>query len=191
MARTGHALGNLRRLEPLDATHLNGLVEASKTVSLETLVYDRSETGRDGGRDRATPRAPARRFDAAVYVFDGAGRVAGMTTYMNVNTGNRRVEIGSTWYRAGCGVLRSTPRRNCCCSNTPSNVLIASRSNSERRASTFEPAAIQRLGAIWTACCATTPSTKTDRCATRTSTASRRRMAEITSRLRRELDRPR
>ena len=27
------------------------------------------------------------------------GRVAGMTTYMNIDATNRRVEIGSTWYR--------------------------------------------------------------------------------------------
>ena len=27
------------------------------------------------------------------------GRAVGMTTYMNIDVGNRRVEIGSTWYR--------------------------------------------------------------------------------------------
>jgi RimJ/RimL family protein N-acetyltransferase len=31
-------------------------------------------------------------------VFDAAGRIVGMTTYMNVDAANRRVEIGSTWY---------------------------------------------------------------------------------------------
>ena len=31
-------------------------------------------------------------------VFDGDGVIAGMTTYMNIDAGNRRVEIGSTWY---------------------------------------------------------------------------------------------
>lgn len=31
-------------------------------------------------------------------VIDAAGKVAGMTTYMNVDAANRRVEIGSTWY---------------------------------------------------------------------------------------------
>ncbi len=34
-------------------------------------------------------------------VFAGPeGKVAGMTTYMNIDAANRRVEIGSTWYRA-------------------------------------------------------------------------------------------
>jgi RimJ/RimL family protein N-acetyltransferase len=32
-------------------------------------------------------------------VFDAAGDVAGMTTYMNIDATHRRVEIGSTWYR--------------------------------------------------------------------------------------------
>jgi len=31
-------------------------------------------------------------------VFDAAGNVVGMTTYMNIDATNRRVEIGSTWY---------------------------------------------------------------------------------------------
>jgi RimJ/RimL family protein N-acetyltransferase len=31
-------------------------------------------------------------------VFDAEGVVAGMTTYMNIDAANRRVEIGSTWY---------------------------------------------------------------------------------------------
>jgi RimJ/RimL family protein N-acetyltransferase len=30
-------------------------------------------------------------------VFDAAGRIVGMTTYMNTDALNRRVEIGSTW----------------------------------------------------------------------------------------------
>jgi RimJ/RimL family protein N-acetyltransferase len=31
-------------------------------------------------------------------VLDSTGRVVGMTTYMNIDALNRRVEIGSTWY---------------------------------------------------------------------------------------------
>jgi RimJ/RimL family protein N-acetyltransferase len=31
-------------------------------------------------------------------VLDAEGRIAGMTTYMNVDAVHRRVEIGSTWY---------------------------------------------------------------------------------------------
>ena len=31
-------------------------------------------------------------------VFDAEGRIAGMTTYMNIDNAHQRVEIGSTWY---------------------------------------------------------------------------------------------
>jgi RimJ/RimL family protein N-acetyltransferase len=31
-------------------------------------------------------------------VFDAGGKIVGMTTYMNIDAANRRVEIGSTWY---------------------------------------------------------------------------------------------
>ena len=31
-------------------------------------------------------------------VFDAAGVIAGMTTYLNIDAPNRHVEIGSTWY---------------------------------------------------------------------------------------------
>ena len=31
-------------------------------------------------------------------VFDAAGVIVGMTTYMNIDAANRRIEIGSTWY---------------------------------------------------------------------------------------------
>lgn len=34
-------------------------------------------------------------------VRDARGDFAGMTTYMNIDAAHRRVEIGSTWYRAG------------------------------------------------------------------------------------------
>ena len=33
-------------------------------------------------------------------VFDAHGNVVGMTTYMNIDKLNQRLEIGSTWYRA-------------------------------------------------------------------------------------------
>jgi RimJ/RimL family protein N-acetyltransferase len=34
-------------------------------------------------------------------VFDAGGAIVGMTTYMNIDAANRRVEIGSTWYGKG------------------------------------------------------------------------------------------
>ena len=40
-----------------------------------------------------------------------AGEPVGMTTYMNIDAENRRLEIGSTWYRKS---LRRTPLNTAC-----------------------------------------------------------------------------
>ena len=44
-------------------------------------------------------------------VKDANGKIAGMTTYMNVDAANRRVEIGSTWY--GKWVQRTALNTQC------------------------------------------------------------------------------
>ena len=44
-------------------------------------------------------------------VLDPEGRAVGMTTYMNIDAANKRVEIGSTWYRAS--VQRSAINTQC------------------------------------------------------------------------------
>ena len=46
-------------------------------------------------------------------VFDAEGKIAGMSTYMNVDAANRRVEIGSTWYAKA--VQRSGLNTQCKC----------------------------------------------------------------------------
>ena len=91
-------------------------------------------------------------------VLDAAGRVVGMTTYMNIDAVHRRVEIGSTWYAAR-GAAHAAQHRSAsgCCSAMPSRRWTASRWSSARTAST------RRAGApssAWarssTACCART-----------------------------------
>lgn len=42
---------------------------------------------------------------------DGSGRIVGMTTFMNIDAVNKRVEIGSTWTAAG--VQRSAFNTQC------------------------------------------------------------------------------
>ena len=87
------------RLEPLSADHYDGLLEAVKDGDLWKLWYTfiptadsmRSEIDRRLGLQAAGAMLP-------FTVFDADGKIAGMTTYMNVDTPNRRVEIGSTWY---------------------------------------------------------------------------------------------
>src|SRR3954468_1546887 len=88
-------------LEPLSHDHVDGLVEAVKDGDLWKLWYTfvpsaenmKSEIDRRLGLFAAGTMLP-------FTVLDADGRVAGMTTYMNVDAGNRRVEIGSTWYAA-------------------------------------------------------------------------------------------
>ena len=87
------------RLEPLSSDHYDGLLEAVKDGELWKLWYTfipkaedmRKEIDRRLGLQAAGAMLP-------FTVFDADGRIAGMTTYMNVDTPNRRVEIGSTWY---------------------------------------------------------------------------------------------
>jgi N-acetyltransferase len=91
--------GEHARLEPLSHDHLAGLVEAVKDGELWKLWYTfvpkpeemTKEIDRRLGLQKAGSMLP-------FTVFDAAGRIAGMTTYMNVDAANRRVEIGSTWY---------------------------------------------------------------------------------------------
>jgi N-acetyltransferase len=87
------------RLAPLSQDHADGLVEAVKDGELWTLWYTfiprpedmRKEIDRRLGLQAAGSMLP-------FTVFDADGAIAGMTTYMNVDAPNLRVEIGSTWY---------------------------------------------------------------------------------------------
>ncbi|UPK40451.1 GNAT family N-acetyltransferase [Bradyrhizobium sp. 186] len=91
--------GQHARLEPLSHQHSEGLVEAVKDGELYTIWYTAIPT----------PEKMAKEIDRRLglqttgsmlpfTVFDGGGKIVGMTTYMNIDAANRRVEIGSTWY---------------------------------------------------------------------------------------------
>jgi RimJ/RimL family protein N-acetyltransferase len=91
--------GEHARLEPLSQAHHDGLVEAVEDGELWNLWYTlvprpenmAKEIDRRLGLQAAGSMLP-------FTVFDADGRAAGMTTYMNVDAANRRLEIGSTWY---------------------------------------------------------------------------------------------
>ena len=87
------------RLEPLSHQHLEGLTEAVKDGELWKLWYTFIPPPEDMGKE-IERRLSLQRAGLMLpfTVFDAAGDVAGMTTYMNVDAANRRVEIGSTWY---------------------------------------------------------------------------------------------
>ena len=89
------------RVEPLSPAHEPGLIDAVKDGELWRLWYTFVP------KPERMAAEIARRLDLQTKgsmtpftVLDADGRIAGMTTYMNVDGANRRVEIGSTWYAA-------------------------------------------------------------------------------------------
>jgi N-acetyltransferase len=91
--------GEHARLEPLSHDHGGGLVEAVKDGELWKLWY--TFIPRAEGMTKEIDRRLSLQKAGSMLpftVFDADGKIAGMTTYMNVDTQNRRVEIGSTWY---------------------------------------------------------------------------------------------
>jgi RimJ/RimL family protein N-acetyltransferase len=87
------------RLEPLSQDHCDGLIEAVKDGELWNLWYTSVPKPEDMTKeiDRRLGLQQASTM-LAFTVFDADAKIAGMTTYMNVDAANRRVEIGSTWY---------------------------------------------------------------------------------------------
>ncbi|WP_061027200.1 GNAT family protein [Bradyrhizobium sp. CCH5-F6] len=91
--------GQHARLEPLSHDHRDGLVEAVKDGELSKLWYTAIPLPENMGKeiDRRLGLQAAGSM-LPFTVFDADGRIVGMTTYMNIDAANRRVEIGSTWY---------------------------------------------------------------------------------------------
>ena len=80
--------------------HADGLAEAAADGEVHRLWYTTVPA------PDAVPREIERRLGLQAAgsmlpfaVLDATGRAAGMTTYMNIDAVQRRVEIGSTWYR--------------------------------------------------------------------------------------------
>jgi RimJ/RimL family protein N-acetyltransferase len=100
------------QLKPLSHEHIDGLREAVKDGELWTLWYTsipRPEDMRKEIDRRLALQAAGSMLPFTV--FDADGKIAGMSTYMNVDAANRRVEIGSTWYARG--VQRSALNTQC------------------------------------------------------------------------------
>jgi RimJ/RimL family protein N-acetyltransferase len=88
-------------LKPLAPSHHDGLVDAATDGDLSKLWYTAIPSP-----DRMRAEI-ARRLDlqatGSMLPFtsvDATGRIAGMTTYMNIDAVHKRVEIGSTWTAA-------------------------------------------------------------------------------------------
>ena len=92
--------GRYACLEPLSFDHHDGLAEAVRDGDLWKLWYTSVPTP-EGMRDEIARRLGLQQTGAMLPFAVrnlATGGIAGMTTYMNVDTKNRRVEIGSTWY---------------------------------------------------------------------------------------------
>src|SRR5580692_9074083 len=87
------------QLKPLSHDHIDGLTEAVKDGELWKLWYTSVPKPEDMRKeiDRRLALGAAGTM-LPFTVFDAAGKIAGMSTYMNIDAANRRVEIGSTWY---------------------------------------------------------------------------------------------
>lgn len=86
-------------LVPLEVGHEAALAEAVRDGELWKL-WVTSVPGPEGMAREIARRLELQAAGAMVpfTVLDAGGVPVGMTTYMNVDAKNRRVEIGSTWY---------------------------------------------------------------------------------------------
>lgn len=91
--------GTHASLVPLDVGHAEALRDAVRDGELWRLWYTAvpSPEGMVGEIERRLG-LQAKGSMLPFTVLDAAGVPAGMTTYMNIDAVNRRVEIGSTWY---------------------------------------------------------------------------------------------
>ncbi len=105
--------GEYATLEPLDPAHEAALAEACADGRLWEIWYTTVPGPAQMGAEIA--RRLALRQAGTMLPFsvrhNASGRLAGMTTYMNVDATHRRVEIGSTWYAAS--VQRSALNTDC------------------------------------------------------------------------------
>ncbi|GAA4767439.1 GNAT family N-acetyltransferase [Microbacterium gilvum] len=97
------------RLEPLAAHHRDDLVAALSADEAARTWYTSVPTaeGMAGEIERRLAEQAAGRMAPWVVVDRRAGRAVGMTTYCDIDQGNRRLEIGYTWLGAsaqGTGV---------------------------------------------------------------------------------------
>jgi RimJ/RimL family protein N-acetyltransferase len=93
--------GRHATLIPLTLDHAPALAEAVKDGELWKLWYTSVPTPEamaDNIEGRLAKRAEGSMLPFTV-IDRASGQPIGMTTYMNIDADNRRVEIGSTWYR--------------------------------------------------------------------------------------------
>ena len=93
--------GRLVSLVPLTQAHHHDLVEAAKDGELWNLWYTSVPTpeGMAVDIDRRLELQKAGSMLPFAVIEKATREAVGMTTYLNIDADNRRVEIGATWYR--------------------------------------------------------------------------------------------
>jgi RimJ/RimL family protein N-acetyltransferase len=89
------------QLVPLSHTHHDDLVEAVRDGDLWNHWYTAipSPEGMTAEIARRLDLQSKGSMCPFAVIDPSTGQAVGMTTYMNIDAANRRVEIGSTWYR--------------------------------------------------------------------------------------------
>ena len=93
--------GRHATLELLSQNHHDDLIEAVKDGELWNLWFT-SVPNPEGMRAEIDRRLDLQKQGSMLpfaVLLNSTGKAVGMTTYMNVDSVHRRVEIGSTWYR--------------------------------------------------------------------------------------------
>ena len=107
------AEGDYVRVEPLTIAHEEDLRAASADGDLHRLWYTSIPKPEDIGTEiqrRLSLRQTGSMLPFTI-IDKKSNAAVGMTTYMNIDSVNRRLEIGSTWYRQS--VQRSPVNTEC------------------------------------------------------------------------------
>ena len=99
------------RLVPLSMAHHDALIEAVKDGELWRHWYTFIPTPEKMADEIARRLNLHQQGNMLPFAVLQEGKAVGMTTYMNIDSPNQRVEIGSTWYRAN--VQRSSLNTEC------------------------------------------------------------------------------
>ena len=103
--------GQYVSLMPLSAAHHDDLLEAVKDGELWRHWYTAIPTPDKMAAEIERRLSLHKQGSMLPFTVQVNGKAVGMTTYMNIDASNQRVEIGSTWYRAS--VQRSPVNTEC------------------------------------------------------------------------------
>ena len=98
-------------LLPLNMSHEGDLVEAVKDGELWRHWYTLIPSPEKMGEEIKRRLKLQEQGSMLPFAVMASGKAVGMTTYMNIDAPNKRLEIGSTWYRAN---VQRTPLNTEC-----------------------------------------------------------------------------